>query len=211
MSLTGMRQWLVVMVKEPVAGCVKTRLGQDIGVAAATRFYRHTTAAVVSRLRQNARWTVVLAISPDSRLATPMFAPGIPRVLQGGGDLGQRMQRIMERFPPGPVIIVGSDCPTLDGGPIERAFRSLGNHDGAIGPAPDGGYWLIGLRRRPTCPRIFHDVRWSTEHARQDTLRNMTGLRVAALNSLRDVDTGDDFSNAQEVLGRRILPPPLRT
>jgi uncharacterized protein len=139
----------------------------------------------------------VLAIAPDPGIASRMFPAHLDRAAQGHGDLGQRMQRMMDGLPPGPAVIIGSDVPDIRAHHIRQAFRALGQHDAAIGPCPDGGYWLIGLKRFPRVPRAFETVRWSTEHAMADTMRNLDGLSVATLETLRDIDEAKDIANAQ--------------
>ncbi len=68
------------------------------------------------------------------------------------------------------------------------------NHDAVFGPAVDGGYWLVGMKRRPWLRGVFADVRWSSPHALADTLANLAGRRVLLLDRLRDVDTGADLA-----------------
>lgn len=206
MTLQNRHKQLVVMVKRPIAGQVKTRLARDVGVAQATSFYRHATRNVVSRLARDARWQTVLAVTPDTAIASNVFASKGPRCAQGTGDLGQRMDRIMGSLPPGPVVIIGSDSPAISGTHINAAFEKLGAHDAVIGPALDGGYWLIGLKRFPRCPHIFNNVRWSSAHTLVDTMRNIADLRVAMLEPLSDVDTGADLRASCALHGRRILP-----
>ena len=165
------------MAKAPVAGAVKTRLAREIGVATATRFARQATAALLQRLARDPRWQTILAVSPDAAVASRCWPPGIARIAQGRGDLGRRMQRLMQRMPPGPVAIVGTDVPGITPTLIAQAFRRLGRHDAVFGPAADGGYWLVGMRRRPRLLRPFAGVRWSSEHALADTLANLSGPR----------------------------------
>ncbi len=184
----GLRPTLVVMAKVPVAGAVKSRLAREVGVAEATRFYRVTLARTLRRLGRDPRWRTLLAVAPDPAVAFP-WPEGAPAIPQGRGDLGQRMQRVMDRLPPGPAIIVGSDIPGLEVGHVARAFALLGRNDAVFGPAEDGGYWLVGLRRRPRVPAIFGGVRWSTAHALADTLANCRGLDVGFADTLADVDT----------------------
>src|SRR5262249_20549598 len=130
---------------------------------------------------------------------------GIIRVPQGHGDLGCRMQRILEMLPPGPVAIIGSDIPGVTSARIAPAFRSLGRNHAVFGRALDGGYWLIGLRRRPRVPRIFAKVRWSSEHALGDTLAGLSGLAVAFVAPLADVDAASAYSAASTEFGRGVL------
>ncbi len=113
---------------------------------------------------------------------------------QGGGDLGDRMGRVMRAAPTGPVCIIGADIPGITRAHIGRAFRALGNHDAVFGPAPDGGYWLIGLRRTAPPPStLFQGVRWSSPDALTDTISTLPGLRIAQIDTLRDVDRAADL------------------
>jgi rSAM/selenodomain-associated transferase 1 len=190
-----MRQrWLVLMVKEPRPGRVKTRLGREIGHVAAARWFRDQALRRIRDLR-DPRWTLVLAVSPDQEGINSRVWPGdIPRMPQGRGNLGDRMLRIFQTLPKGPAIIIGADIPGITRARIAWGFRDLGRHGAVVGPAVDGGYWLIGLKRnlRPA-KSMFEHVRWSTEHALSDTLGRMTGMRVAFLDELADVDTAADL------------------
>lgn len=195
---------LIIMAKAPVAGRVKTRLAREAGLATAVRFARHRVAALVQRVGTDARWSTVLAVVPDSATLSRAWPRGVPLMPQGGGDLGQRMQRLLGRGPPGPVVIVGTDIPDVARGHIAAAFALLGRHDAVLGPAEDGGYWLIGMRRRPRVLRAFARVRWSGPHALGDTLANLRGHSVALMPTLRDVDTAADLDRCGERWGRRI-------
>ncbi len=190
---TGARPQLVVMAKMPVAGRVKTRLTRGIGAAKAVNFYRSSLRATVSRLSAGSRWRTIIAATPDSAVDWPGWPGDVARVGQGSGDLGQRMQRLFDGLPAGPVVIVGSDAPEVSSADIARAFDELGNHDAVIGPAPDGGYWLIGLKRMPRVPKVFANVRWSAPQTLDDTLANLAHLKVAILRELEDVDEVEDF------------------
>jgi rSAM/selenodomain-associated transferase 1 len=192
------------MAKAPVAGRVKTRLAATIGIGATLRFARHGVASLLQRVGGNAPWSTALAVTPDLAASSRLWPPGVPLVAQGAGDLGARMQRLFERAPPGPVVIVGTDIPRIARAHIDSAFRLLGRHDAVLGPADDGGYWLIGLRRRPSVPKPFHGVRWSTAHALADTLGNLRGRSIAQVATLPDVDTAADFARCAGSVGRRI-------
>ncbi len=183
-----MDRWLVVMAKEPRAGRVKSRLAREIGTTEATRFYRVTLDRLVRRLAGDPRWQTVLAVTPDTAIVAPVWPGGVWAIGQGRGGLGERMRRVMGGFPPGPVIVVGSDIPGIEPGHIADAFRLLGSDDVVFGPAEDGGYWLVGMKRRPRVPEIFDAVRWSTGHALEDTLANCRGLSVGRAATLADVD-----------------------
>jgi glycosyltransferase A (GT-A) superfamily protein (DUF2064 family) len=135
-------------------------------------------------------------VTPDREAAALAGRAGAPwRTLpQGPGDLGDRMARVLRRLPPGPVVIVGADIPDLTAAHVAQAFRRLGDHDWVIGPAEDGGYWLIGARRRPRLRLPFAGVRWGGPHALADTLAGLAGARVARLEVLADVDRGADLA-----------------
>lgn len=195
------------MVKEPRLGAVKTRLALQIGPAGAMRFCRSACAAILARLSRDPRWRTVLCVAPDTALRSPAWPASIPRVVQGGGDLGRRMQRVFAVMPPGPVVIVGTDIPQITPARIAAAFRALGGADAAVGPAEDGGYWLIGLRRSPRLLRPFARVRWSGPHALADTLANLSRARVARLGLLADVDDEKSHRRLAGAGGRVVLPP----
>ncbi len=182
------------MVKEPRPGRVKTRLGRDIGMVSAAWWFRHQTRSLIRRLR-DPRWQIVLAVSPDREGINSRVWPfDLPRVAQGRGDLGDRMGRMLRGAPQGPVCLIGADIPGITKGHIARAYSALGRNEMVLGPAPDGGYWLVGAQRFGALPSgLFKDVRWSTEHALADTLATVAGRRVALLDHLRDVDTVADL------------------
>jgi len=131
-------------------------------------------------------------------------SPNAFRLPQGRGDLGQRMQRIFDRCSRGPLIIVGTDIPFITREIIAKAFRELRRADAVFGRAEDGGYWLVGLNRRPRRLAPFENVRWSSPHALADTLRNLRAYRVAFAETLFDIDTEADY---RRYLGKRNCRP----
>lgn len=195
---------LVVMAKVPVAGLVKTRLTRQAGVATATRFARHAARCLLHRVARHPRWQTSLAIAPDWGAGAGIWASKVARAAQGRGNLGARMQRIMSRAGPGPLVIIGTDIPGIKPAYIAEAFRLLGRHDAVFGPAVDGGYWLVGLRRRPHLLRPFSGVRWSSPHALADTLGNLRNRSVALLPELEDVDSLDDLERCSARAGRVV-------
>ncbi len=197
---------LVVMVKEPAVGRVKTRLAREVGGVRAAAFYRITSSAVLARVGRRGSWHTELDVTPDRAVASAAWPQSIPRRAQGGGDLGRRMQRVMDTAPPGPVVVIGTDVPTVKAAHIQAALKALGSHDAVFGASPDGGYWLVGLKRRPRVPRAFGDVAWSTREAFAQTLANLSGLAVAHIASLPDVDEASDLLAAGNTVGRLVLP-----
>ena len=187
-----MRPRLVIMLKEPVAGRVKTRLGRDIGMTASAWWFRHQSAALIRRL-QSPRWETWLAVAPDTALHSRFWPAHLPRMAQGRGDLGVRMARIL-RSSKGPVVLMGGDIPGVESFHIAEAFRQLGRKKLVFGPAEDGGFWLVGTRGQ--VPRgLFENVRWSGPDTLADTRASANGAQMGEVAMLRDVDTVADLSN----------------
>ncbi len=208
-----MKPHLVVMARAPRLGRVKQRLAADIGALAALRFYRQTTGRLLGRLSRDRRWSTWLALTPDLALrggGAPWPFKG--RLLaQGQGDLGQRMGRLLLGLPPGPVVIVGTDIPDIAPDHIAQAFSALGRNDWVLGPAADGGYWLIGARRRPAIRTPFAAVRWSSPHTLTDTLANLDARQVGFLETLEDIDHGADLIRWQKAQKSPVAPQATRT
>ena len=188
-----MKPVLIILIKEPRPGRVKTRLGRDIGQIPATWWFRQQSRRLIHRLR-DPRWQILLAVAPDRALTSRVWPADLPRLAQGGGDLGQRMLRMLTSVHHRPACLIGADIPGITRAHIARAFAALGDHDAVFGPALDGGYWLIGAKHPKRLPTsMFEDVRWSSEHALADTLHGLPDHRVALTDTLQDVDTGADL------------------
>jgi len=215
---------LILFAKAPRLGRVKTRLAKDIGVLSARRFYCQETASCLQRLQPGkqrggqgagGRWkgALFLASPHPKRLRNvwPLSSRwAIKR--QKGQDLGERMVRALAGAPPGPVVLVGTDIPTMDVTHIQRAFAAL--EQGAswvFGPAKDGGFWLIGARRvtgkgryRSLSPRLFRSLPWSTEQVLALTTDRLQqkGEKIMLLTCLADIDDGKDFERFRTTLTR---------
>ncbi len=184
------------MLKEPRAGKVKTRLGRDIGMTNAAWWFRHHSARLIRMLNHDPRWQLRLSIAPPRALHSRIWPAGIARDAQISGDLGQRMHHIFTTTPPGPVVLIGSDIIGVTPHLIETAFRRLGHKDCVLGPAPDGGFWLAGMRRgpRPLPKNLFQNVRWSSQHTLSDTRASLGDATVGLIQALSDVDTVNDLA-----------------
>ena len=182
---------LVLFVRAPRVGSVKSRLAARPMWA----FYRRTLAHTVRRFSADARWRCWIAVTPDTALSAPRLWPrGCRRLAQGAGDLGRRMGRVMAALPPGPAVIIGADIPDARPRHAAAAFRALGSADAAFGPARDGGYWLVGLKRRPVVLDVFTGVRFSTRHTLDDTLHTLPpGRTWVLIETLDDIDDGTDL------------------
>lgn len=182
------------MVKVPRPGRVKTRLARDIGRIDATWWFRRQCAALMGRLR-DPRWDIVLAVAPDREgMQSRVFPADLQRRAQGRGHLGTRMRRQLNACD-GAAVLIGADIPGIERAMIAEAFRALRHNDMVFGPAPDGGYWLIGRRAGARLPSTaLEGVRWSTQHALSDTKATLAATRIAYVTTLRDVDTGADLA-----------------
>ena len=205
-----MIRWLVIIVKQPVAGRVKTRLAAGVGVTRATAFYRNSSRAVIARLSHDKRWSTTLSVAPDTTLQRPPWPCNLRQMPQGHGDLGDRMERAFKTLPPGPAILIGSDIPGIRPAHIAEGFRILGSHDVIFGPADDGGFWLVGMARRRPVLNPFKGVTWSSEHTLTDNLRVLSGYRIGLVCNLNDIDTAVAFSTVEDWAGRWVLPVDAR-
>jgi glycosyltransferase A (GT-A) superfamily protein (DUF2064 family) len=197
-----MRGHLVLLVRAPRLGVGKRRLARDVGDLAALRFERAMLARLERRLARDRRWRFRLAVSPDAACRRRLWPRGVPIEPQGRGDLGIRMVRALGSCPPGPALLVGADIPALAGSHVAAAFRLLGRHDIVFGPAEDGGFWLVGARRRASLAGAFAGVRWSSPQALADVLANLPRrLSVGFAARLADVDDGAALRRLQDRRG----------
>jgi rSAM/selenodomain-associated transferase 1 len=186
---------VVVFAKAPRPGTVKTRLAASVGDGAAVRLYEQMGRGVVERLR-NGAWRLWVAYAPDDAECEmrSWLGDGLVYRAQRGEDLGRRMEVALSSAleATGRACVVGTDVPDLDAALVEEALGSLDRHDLALGPAEDGGYYLIALRTAH--PGLFRDVPWSTARVLDVTLQRAAdlGLDVHLLPRRADVDTLED-------------------
>lgn len=191
----GWGRRVVVFGRPPLMGRNKSRLAAELGPVRASGFYHHAVARLLARLGAETRWETVLCANAPAGARYACWPLDSARIDQGTGDLGARMMQALGALPPGPIVILGTDTPQVEPGDVAAAFRTLGRHDAVLGPAEDGGYWLIGLARRRPAPGLFAGVRWSTEHALADTEASLpAGFSSARLRTLRDVDEAADLA-----------------
>lgn len=186
---------LIIFVKHPVAGEVKTRLARDIGAERAVALYRellnHTAQVVAATTADK------VVFYGNAMPAEDLWqAAGYPRLQQEGEELGARMAHAFEwAFAAGyrRVLLIGSDCPALAPAHLERAFALLQTHALVFGPATDGGYYLTGMKRLHG--QLFSPRAWSHAKVLEEALRDAvaSGLSVALLPELRDVDQIEDL------------------
>lgn len=193
---------ILLFLKWPEPGRVKTRLAATLGAERAAEIYRILVAEVVRRLPGDAE-LVVMFDPPERRAEIEGWIRGMRGgearfVAQAQGDLGVRLERAFAAaFALGfeKVAAIGSDCVEITPEIFVEAWRALDAGDAAVGPSADGGYYLLALRRE--CPRLFAGIAWSTGAVFTQTMERAekTGLRVRILPTLRDVDTEQDLGS----------------
>jgi hypothetical protein len=204
---------LVVFVKHPAPGAVKTRLAAAVGPVAAAELYRalaeHVLAATTPAPGEYER--LVFYAPPQAQDQMRAWLPGIRLLAQSEGDLGTRLSDATARaFARGAsrVAVVGTDAPGLARGAVAAALDALDGADVAIGPTEDGGYYLLALRRPR--PELFADIAWSTPSVAAGTRARAAagGLVVRELPVLRDVDTLEDVRLEWPALGALLARRP---
>jgi len=186
---------IVIFARWPEPGRVKTRLAATLGDEAAARIYRRLLVHTLAVARDSGL-PVELRVTgaPRERFETE-FGPGFAVSGQAEGDLGERLARVEP-----PALVIGSDLPALTSSLLREAADALAAHEVVIGPARDGGYWLIGLRR--ACPWLFTGMAWSTPRVLPETLARLEahGMAPALLPQLADMDEPGDLVDWPELL-----------
>jgi len=203
---------LVVFGREPIPGEVKSRLATGIGPEAAARVYA-TVLEHTLETAQNSGARVVLSLAeePSGSWARNLV---VPVEVQRGGDLGDRMDdAFARRFSQGEqrVVIVGSDCPWFRATHIAKASAELGGVDSVLGPATDGGYWLVA--QRPPGLAMFARIPWSSPETLARTRKRISALggTWSELEELVDIDTVEDLElvvadpRTPEILRHQLL------
>lgn len=185
---------LLIFIRNPELGKVKTRLAGDLGNEEALRIY--------NRLLEHTR-KVAQSVPVERFLFYSNFVDqqdnwpvkDFRKALQPSGDLGDRMQQAFEQALASceRAVIVGSDCPGLTQDILQTAFDQLGTHDFVIGPAMDGGYYLLGMKR--LTPDLFQNMTWSTDQVFRETTDRMAarGGTYYQLPTLSDIDYAEDW------------------
>ena len=190
---------VMIFVRAPVAGTVKTRLAADVGDAAALAVYRELTERAVYAARElGPRATTRVLFTPrHARISVVQWlGTGMDYRAQGRGSLGVRLQRAFaDGFSEGfrRLVVIGSDLPAISPALLRDAIGALEENEAVIGPAADGGYYLLGLRR--PVPALFRDVPWSTSEVCAATLERLRagGVSPRILSTMQDVDTAADL------------------
>ena len=190
-----MKNTLLIFIRNPQLGKVKTRLARTLGDVETLRIYHilleKTRSAALGC--QAERWLLYSDFVESNDVWHPDF---FQKKVQHSGDLGERMEAAFQlAFEAGAekVVIIGSDCPELTGEILQQAFDGLDSFDFVLGPVPDGGYYLLGMKTLESS--VFHNIEWSTETVLEKTLERIAaaGKSYMLLPMLLDVDTEEDW------------------
>lgn len=193
---------MIVFARYPRPGSVKTRLAESIGDGPAAQFYKYCAEHLFDELRhlpESTHTYVYVADSSEMHLMRQWIGDQFTLRSQCDGDLGERMHRAFtEVFGEGitKAVVVGTDIPDLTADHILQSLRLLENHDVVLGPALDGGYYLLGMK---SPHRLFEDVEWGTTtvaHATRQIIFKR-GLSLTQLEMLEDVDTEEAYRRFQ--------------
>lgn len=202
MSGTDPYPAVLLFLKAPVPGFVKTRLAREVGDELACGIYRLLVQQQLAALPDG--WPVEIHFSPASARAdfVSWLGPTYDYHPQPEGDLGTRLRMATaDAFARGheQVVLIGGDCPALGRSDFEQTAGLWGDGaDVVIGPAIDGGYYLLGLRAAPDPACVFDDIPWSTSDVGRVTMERVAarGLRLARLEEKEDVDDLGAYSRA---------------
>ena len=190
---------ILLFIKAPVRGQVKSRLAAAIGNETALELYKNFILDIIDTVNKTGYPFRICYYPPDAGAEVSSWLAGQYRIMpQHGGDLGERMENAFTRcFSEGfeRAILIGSDLPDLTPAVLQEAMSSLAENDVVIGPASDGGYYLIGFHKLTLLPRVFHAIPWSTGTVFQETtaiLQN-SSLSMHQAPKWNDVDTVEDL------------------
>ncbi|SKB46081.1 hypothetical protein SAMN05660776_1152 [Salegentibacter holothuriorum] len=198
MSLKPTEALLIIFTRNPEPGKVKTRLAIDIGNNAAFEIYKFLLNHTVSVTKN-------LAVSKEIYYSetianNDIWKPEIySKNLQQGKELGERMKNAFkEGFENGykNIIIIGSDLYDLNQEDLEKAFQLLQEKDAVIGPATDGGYYLLGMNQ--LFPEVFQEKEWGTSSVLEDTLKDLKEKNIGFLEARNDVDYYSDIKDHKD-------------
>jgi uncharacterized protein len=193
------RTAVILMVKYPWAGAVKTRLGSQIGMEKAAGLYRGFVRTLIATCRSTG-FDTMISCHPDHPVSDyrEWVGTDVSFLVQRGPDLGHKMRDAFEQgFALGydRVVLMGSDLPHLPAATIEEAAQRTGACDVVIGPALDGGYYLVAMAQGRFFPEMFDDIPWSTSDVLCLTLEKIAAGRrkPCLLKAMRDIDTLEDL------------------
>jgi rSAM/selenodomain-associated transferase 1 len=192
------KKCILLFIKSPETGMVKSRLARDVNESMALSLYKHFVLDILQTM-QTSRYPLKICYYPPDALekVSAWLGKGYSYTPQNGKDLGERMKNaFLEAFSGGftPVVLVGSDIPDLTGSIADKAL-DLNPYDAVIGPSHDGGYYLIGFKQDTFIPAIFEKMPWGTDKVFRKTMTffRKKNYTVHILPERRDIDRIEDL------------------
>ena len=185
---------VIVFVKEPKLGFVKTRLSQNMGEEFTLELYKYFVKDLVDTLK-NSKYDFKLCAYPNLELVSKTFGE-FDNFLQEDGDLGVKMENaFMSQFTNGydKIVLIGSDTPHISEDLFTQSFLELDKNDIVLGPSLDGGYYLIAFNKDTFINDVFHDISWSTENVLSQTTQKLHKKWLYLLLELNDIDIYEDL------------------
>jgi len=189
---------IALFARYPEPGRAKTRLIPALGAEGAAALHRRLTERAIATLRVSGLPFELRHTGAAPEAFREWLGADVPLADQGEGHLGARMARAAAAAP---IILVGADVPDLSSDHLRAAAAALEDHRAVIGPALDGGYWLLGLRE--PMPSLFEPMAWGTDVVLAETLTRFAvrGVTPARLATLSDLDRPEDLARWPDLAG----------
>lgn len=201
MTNSTKKNTLIVFLKYPEAGKVKTRLAKDVGDQRAAEIYSRMSKTIIENVLDASGYRTIIFYNPpekENEIRDWLGNKQCPITPQAGETLGDKIvDAFTQVFSSGAdkAVIIGTDCIDVSSETITQAINSLEDVDVVLGPAVDGGYYLLGLNNH--IPEIFQEIEWSTDRVLNQTLERIKDKKLSfeLLKTLKDIDTLDDFNS----------------
>ena len=195
---------LMVFLKYPEAGKVKTRLAKDLGDQRAAEIYSEMSLKIIKNVLDASSYQTIIFYDPpekENEIRNWIGKEEVQYLPQVGHTLGDKISNAFKEVFSSKskrAIIIGTDCTDVTSDTISQAINSLTDVDIVLGPAVDGGYYLLGLNNHT--PEIFKEIKWSTESVLDQTIERIKEKKLSyeLLNTLQDIDTIDDLNTRLE-------------
>ncbi|GJM16820.1 MAG: hypothetical protein DHS20C13_21470 [Thermodesulfobacteriota bacterium] len=197
---------LIVFLKYPEAGKVKTRLAKDLGDQRAAEIYSEMSLEIINNVLDTSSYNTIIFYDPpekekENEIRNWIGKKEVQYLPQVGNTLGDKISNAFKEVFSSKskrAVIIGTDCTDVTSETITQAIKSLTDVDVVLGPAVDGGYYLLGLNNHT--PEIFKGIKWSTESVLNQTIEKIkeNKLSYELLNTLQDIDTLDDLNTRFE-------------
>jgi len=197
--MAGSNECIIIFTKFPVPGKVKTRLVPPLTKAEACKLYKSLVESTLKKAEKTGKRIIVCYYPAGSRAGfIRWLGKGVRYIPQKGAGLGSKMKNaFICAFGSGydKVLLAGCDIPDLSAGQLKKDFKRLSGCDALLGPAKDGGYYMIGFNKKSFLPEVFSGIKWSTPSVLTRTLAILkkNNYRVSFSRELSDIDTAADI------------------